>query len=200
MCLCFLIVIVKGVQCLFDRLAISKRNTDVSVYVVKQLLFLQYTWQVQLQYTWQVQFAINTHVSFAFILNCIKRVFPHTRYVWCLYSYCFVLASKIVAILISLTFNNNNNDNNNCPSEVIHKWRWIGALRHFSSVFGYIWWSVSTAEGTHCSWEWTSNLPLATDNYLSWDSDPSVEGRSLSIQYAIVSLLFGQKMDQPVVV
>jgi len=51
--------------------------------------------------------------------------------------------------------------------------RWIGALCHFSTMFGYIWRSVSTAGGTDCSWEWTSN-------YLSWDSNPSRERRVVS--------------------
>ena len=50
----------------------------------------------------------------------------------------------------------------------------------FQPCFGYIWRSVSTAGGTNCSWEWTSNLPLVTDNYLSWDSNPSGEGRVVS--------------------
>ena len=39
-------------------------------------------------------------------------------------------------------------------------------------MFGYTWRSVSAAGGTDCSWEWDSNLPWATDNYLSWDSNP----------------------------
>ena len=54
---------------------------------------------------------------------------------------------------------------------------WIVFLRHFSTLFGYIWPSVSTAGGTNCSWEWTSNLPLAADNYLSWDSNPKPQRR-----------------------
>ena len=65
--------------------------------------------------------------------------------------------------------------------------RWIGALSHFSTMFGYIWRSVSTAGGTHSSWEWTSNLPLATDNYLSWDSNPSREGPVVSKRYALTT-------------
>ena len=64
---------------------------------------------------------------------------------------------------------------------------WIGALRHFSTMFCYIWRSVSTAGGTQCSCEWTSNLPLATDNYLSWDSNPSGEGRVVSKRAALTS-------------
>ena len=64
---------------------------------------------------------------------------------------------------------------------------WIGALRHFSTMLGYIWLSVSTAGGTNCSWEWTSNLPLATDNYLSWDSSPSGEGRVVSKRDALTT-------------
>jgi len=39
----------------------------------------------------------------------------------------------------------------------------------------------------HCSWEWTSNLTLATDNYLSWDSNPSGEGRVVSKQDALTT-------------
>ena len=58
--------------------------------------------------------------------------------------------------------------------------RWIGALRHFLTMFGYIWRSVSAVGGTNCSWEWTSNLPLATEKYLSWDSNPSRQGRVVS--------------------
>ena len=60
------------------------------------------------------------------------------------------------------------------------KVRWIVVLRHFSILFGYIWRSVSTAGWTNCFLEWTSNLPLATDNYLSWESNPSREGRVVS--------------------
>ena len=41
----------------------------------------------------------------------------------------------------------------------------------------YLWRSVSTAGGTNCSWEWTSNLPLATDNYLFWDSNHEPQRR-----------------------
>ena len=67
------------------------------------------------------------------------------------------------------------------------RWRWINALRHFSTMCCYIWWSVSTAGATHCSWEWTSNLPLATDNYLSWDSNPSGEGRVVSKRDALTT-------------
>ena len=35
--------------------------------------------------------------------------------------------------------------------------------------------------------EWTSNLPLATDNYLSWDSNPSGEGRVVSKREALTT-------------
>jgi len=40
----------------------------------------------------------------------------------------------------------------------------IGVLHHFTCItlFGYIWRPVSAAGGTHCSWEWTSSIPLAT--------------------------------------
>ena len=65
--------------------------------------------------------------------------------------------------------------------------RWIGALRNFSTIFGYIWRSVSTAGGINCSWKWTSNLPLATDNYLSWDSNPSGEGQVVSMCDALTT-------------
>ena len=75
-----------------------------------------------------------------------------------------------------------------CRVEKVNEVRWIGALRHFSTIFGYIWQSVSTAGGTNCSWEWTSNLPLATDNYLSWDSNPSGEGRAVSKRDAFTTL------------
>ena len=55
-------------------------------------------------------------------------------------------------------------------------------------MFGYIWRSVSTAGGTHCSWEWTSNFfSLAADNYLSWDSNPSGEGRVVSKRDALTT-------------
>ena len=50
-----------------------------------------------------------------------------------------------------------------------------------------IWRSVSTAGGTNCSWEWTSNLPLATDNYLSLDSNPIGEGRVVSKREALTT-------------
>ena len=71
---------------------------------------------------------------------------------------------------------------------IVNEWGgWIGALRHFSTIFGYIWRSVSTAGGTKCSWEWTSNLPLETDNYLSWDSNPSWEGRVVSKRNALTT-------------
>ena len=66
---------------------------------------------------------------------------------------------------------------------------WIVALRHFSTMFGYIWRPVSTAGGTNCSWDWTSNLPLATDNYLSWDSNPSGERRVVSKRDAVTTRL-----------
>ena len=75
-------------------------------------------------------------------------------------------------------------------SVTVERWgevRWIDALRHFSTMFGYIWRSVSTAGGTHCSWEWTSTLPLATDNYLSWDSNPRGEGRVVSKRDALTT-------------
>ena len=58
--------------------------------------------------------------------------------------------------------------------------RWIGVLCHFSTVLGYtvimIRLSVSTARGTECFWEWNSNLLPATENYLSWDSNPNHSG------------------------
>ena len=68
---------------------------------------------------------------------------------------------------------------------IISMVRCIGVLHHFSTIFGYIWQSVSTARGTNCSWEWTSSLPLATDNFLSWDSNPSGEGRVVSRRDAL---------------
>ena len=37
------------------------------------------------------------------------------------------------------------------------------------------------------SWEWTSNLPLATDNYLSWASNPSGEERIVSKRDALTT-------------
>ena len=46
--------------------------------------------------------------------------------------------------------------------------RWVEVnLRHFSTIFGYIWRSVSTAGGTNCSWEWTSNLFLGVNQQTS---------------------------------
>jgi len=52
----------------------------------------------------------------------------------------------------------------------------------FQPYLASIWQCVSIAGGTNCSWEWTSNIPLATDNYFSWDSNPnhSEEGRIVS--------------------
>ena len=55
--------------------------------------------------------------------------------------------------------------------------RWIGVLPIvFSTIFGYIWRSVSTAGETNCSWEWTSNLPLATETTSHWIRTPAERG------------------------
>ena len=53
----------------------------------------------------------------------------------------------------------------------------------FPTVFGHtcIWRLVSTAGGTQCCLEWTSSLPLAIDNCLSWDSNPSHSGEGLVV-------------------
>ena len=51
----------------------------------------------------------------------------------------------------------------------------------FHIMFGYIWRSVSNAGWIDCSCEWTSNLPLATDSYLSldWREASSYKARRL---------------------
>ena len=64
---------------------------------------------------------------------------------------------------------------------------WFGVLPHFSTMFAFIWRSVLTAGGTHCSWEWTINLTLATEIYLSWDWNPSGEGRVVSKRDALTT-------------
>ena len=55
---------------------------------------------------------------------------------------------------------------------VMYKW-WdevnVVFLSYFLTLLSYcyIWRSVSIAGGSDCSWKWTNNLLLATDNYLS---------------------------------
>jgi len=59
---------------------------------------------------------------------------------------------------------------------------------HYFQPLCYLWRSVSIAGGTNCSWKWTSNLPLAIDNWLSWDSNPnhSWEGQVVSQAHTCV--------------
>ena len=91
----------------------------------------------------------------------------------------YIYPSKLPMCLYNLNFDENEyfiivKNNVTCHSD------WIGSLHHFPTLSGYI--LVSTALETDCSWEWDSNLRLATDDYLSWDSNPnhSREGRAVA--------------------
>ena len=59
--------------------------------------------------------------------------------------------------------------------------------------------AVITAGGPNCSWEWTSNLPLATDNYLSWNSNPGGEGRVVPKRDALTTRLLSCLCDRSIV-
>ena len=112
-------------------------------------------------------------ITFAVIVKPVIHVFPGDRISFCR-----------TAVLIRIVGECRKPHQTSDGSVVTTQLRWIWVLRHFyfSNLCSYIMRSVSTAGGTHYSLEWISNPPLATDNYLSWDSNSnhSREGRVVS--------------------